>query len=87
VDFEKLMSYQNLVQNNLRQERQMDRKIELLSIINQLTAGPRNLVQKENIFVTAQQHGFRDNETERLLAQLVKDGIIFEDSPGYFKKR
>ena len=53
MDFNKLMEYQNLVQTRLRQEQTVDKKIDLLSLINQLTSGPKNIVQKELIIVEA----------------------------------
>ena len=49
MDFDKLMEYQNLMQQRLRTEQQIDKKIELLTIINHLTMGPKNIVQKESI--------------------------------------
>ncbi len=76
-----------MMQKRLRREQQRDRKIDLLSIINQLTAGPKNIVQKEQLLIEAQNRGFSENEIEKLLVQLKKDNIIFEPSPGYIKKR
>ena len=87
MDFQKLMEYQNMVQNSLRTEQQLDRKIELLSIINQLTIGPKNLVQKEQIIIEAQSRGFSEEEIETLLQKLIKENIIYESSPGFIKKR
>lgn len=86
-DFNELMKYQNLLQQKLRKASQVDRKIELLSIINQLTIGPKNLVQKERIILEANSRGFSSFEIEKYLAELSKDNIIFESSPGYIRKR
>ena len=87
INFEELMKYQNLLQKQLKKEQKIDQKIELLSIINQLTAGPKNLVQKEQIIIEATSRGFTEHEVELFLQQLVKDNIIYESSPGYIKKR
>ena len=81
------MEYQNMVQNRLRSEQQMDKKIDLLSIINQLTMGPRNIVQKEQIILEAVSRGLSEDEIDDLLDKLIKENIIYESSPGYIKKR
>ena len=87
TDFDKLMEYQNLIQRRLMQELKLDRKIELLSIINQLTAGPKNIVQKEQIILESTSRGFTEQEIEDLLDKLIKENIIYESSPGFIKKR
>jgi len=87
LDFDKLMEYQNLMQQRLRTEQQVDKKIELLSIVNQLTMGPKNIVQKEQIMVEAVSRGFTEDEVDKLLDQLIKENIIYESSPGHIKKR
>ena len=86
-DFDELMRYQNLMQKRLKKESKIDKKIELMSIINQLTTGPGNLVQKENIILEASARGFSNNEIENYLIDLINSNIIFESSPGYIKKR
>ena len=87
LDFDKLMEYQNLMQQRLRTEQQIDKKIELLTIINHLTMGPKNIVQKEQIMIEAVSRGFSEEEVDTLLNQLIKENIIYESSPGYIKKR
>lgn len=87
MDFHKLKEYQAMIQTNLRKEQQLDRKIELLTLINQLTVGPKNLVQKEQIIIEAQSRGFSEEEIDTLLNKLIKENIIYESSPGFIKKR
>ncbi|MBU0756438.1 MAG: hypothetical protein KKF44_00095 [Nanoarchaeota archaeon] len=86
-DFQKLMDYQNMLSKSLAKEQAIDKKVDLLNIINQLTAGPNNLVQKEHILLEAEQHGFSEDEIEMILIALIKDNIIFESSPGFIKKK
>ena len=71
-DFDKLMEYQNILQNNLLKEAQVDKKLELLTIINQLTAGPKNIVQKEMIIIEATQRGLSEAEIDKQIEQLKK---------------
>jgi DNA replicative helicase MCM subunit Mcm2 (Cdc46/Mcm family) len=87
MDFDKLIEYQNLLQNQLRTEESEDKKIKLLTIINHLTNGPKNLVQKEQIIIEAMHQGFNEKEIEIILKRLKEDKIIYESTPGYIKKR
>jgi len=81
------MQYQNMIQKRLRTEQQLDKKIDLLSIINQLTMGPKNIVQKEQIIVEAVSRGFTEKEVDELIDKLIEENIIYESSPGYIKKK
>ena len=87
TDFDKLLEYQALLQNSILSESKIDRKIELMSIINQLTAGPGNLVQKEHIILEATSRGFSEDEVDTLIQALVSENIIYESSPGFIKKK
>ncbi|MBN1503127.1 hypothetical protein JW930_06280 [Candidatus Woesearchaeota archaeon] len=87
LDFDELIKYQRFLQKALKKEQRLDNKIELLSIINRLTAGPRNIVQKEQIMIEAVAAGFREEDVEKLLEQLIREKIIYESTPGYIKKR
>ena len=87
MDFKSLIEYQNMLQQKLRQEQKTDRKIEFLSLINQLTSGPRNLVQKEQVLVEAKERGFTEVEAQELIDKLIAERIIFEPNSGYLKKR
>jgi len=81
------MSYQNMLQKDLRKEQLIDRKIELLTIINNLTTDPRNIVQKEQVIIEAHRNGFSEEETDELIEKLKEDNIIYESTPGFIKKR
>lgn len=85
-DFDELMGFQNLLQKKVRREDYIDRKIDLLSIINQLTVGPKNLVQREQLILEATTRGFSEAEIEKIMEDLIKDKIIYESSPGFIKK-
>ncbi len=87
MDFKSLIEYQNMLQQKLRQEQKTDRKIEFLSLINELTSGPRNLVQKEQVLIEAKERGFTETETQEIIDKLIAERIIFEPNSGYLKKR
>jgi DNA phosphorothioation-dependent restriction protein DptG len=87
MEFDKLMKYQDMVQNRLRKEQNLDRKIDLLSIINQLTAGPKNLVQKEQILVETSARGITFDQANDLLEKLIEERVIIENPKGFIRKR
>ncbi|MBT3720078.1 hypothetical protein HN789_05040 [archaeon] len=87
MDFDNLMEYQKRLQERLRTEQQTDKKIELLSIINQLSSGPKNIVQVEQILVESASRGYTTDQTRKFIDQLIKENIIYESSPGFIKKR
>lgn len=76
-----------MLQDRLKNEQQVEKKIDILSIINQLTSGPKNIVQKEQIIVEATARGISEDEIEDHLNNLIKENIIYESSPGYIKKK
>ena len=86
MDFDKLMEYQNLVQNRLRSELNLDRKISFISLINQLT--PQNkAIQKEKIMIIAKEKGYESSEVSILLDALLKEKILVEPMPGYIQRK
>lgn len=86
MDIKSLIEYQNMLQQKIRQEQKTDRKIEILSIINQLTSGPNERVQKEQLIIEASQQGFSEKEIDEHLKRLIAEGIIIENN-GFLKKR
>ena len=87
MDFDRLMEYQNMMQQRLRQEQKMSRKIDLLNVINQLTVGPKGTVQTEQVILEGRNRGFDEDEIERMIDELIDDGIIYRPSSGYLMKR
>jgi hypothetical protein len=85
-NFDELMRLQHQIQRGLLREQRTDLKIEVISIINVLTSGRRETVQKEAIFIEAAHRGFDHDEVGNLIEELIKDKIIFEPSLGYIKK-
>ena len=87
MEFDKLMDYQNMVQKRLRKEQQLDMKIDVLSIINQLTLGPKNLVQVEQVILEGTSRGMSEEDVHDFIDKLVSENIIYRPAPGYLSKR
>jgi hypothetical protein len=85
-NFDELMRLQHQIQRGLLREQRTDLKIEVISIINVLTSGRKETVQKEAVFIEANHRGFDHDEVGTLIEELIKDKIIFEPMLGYIKK-
>ncbi len=86
-NFNELMKIQNQIKQGLLREQQLDKEISVLSLINELTSGPKEMVQKELLIIEAVNKGISEEELNKEIEKLEKDNIIFEPSPGYIKKR
>lgn len=87
IDFKELMKYQNLMQNQLARDQRVSRKIEILSIINELTAGPDNLAYISDIVKKGKSLEYTERDIKSLIDDLKIDGIIYQPSPNQVKKR
>ena len=67
-----------MVTDRLSLEQRMDRKLKLMELITGIVSGPDNSVIAETLRFEANNEGFSDSETERLLDELKKDGMIKE---------
>ncbi len=86
-NFNELMKIQNQIQKGLLREQELDNKISVLSLINELTSGPKETVQKESLIIEAANKGISEEDLNKEIDKLEKDNIIFEPNPGYIKKR
>lgn len=86
-NFNELMKIQNQIQKGLLREQELDNKISVLSLINELTSGPKETVQKESLIIEASNKGISEEDLNKEIEKLEKDNIIFEPNPGYIKKR
>lgn len=75
-EFEELLRIQRLVTDRLSVEAKMDRKIKLLDLISSMVSGRDRSVQKEIILYESSMEGYTEDDTERLLQDLVADHFI-----------
>ena len=84
-DFNELLRIQRMMASRIIQETSVDNKIKLLDLINKLVTDRNRKVQKETIIIEAQLEGFSEEETLRLIDELIKDHLIVELA-GYVKR-
>ncbi|MFC2134636.1 hypothetical protein ACFLTH_08480 [Bacteroidota bacterium] len=82
-DFEKLMEIQRMTATRIRQESEVDNKIKVLDIINELTATKGKKVQVEEIIIEAGMQGLGESEVLATIDQLKSDGMLREPETGY----
>lgn len=85
-DFNDLLRIQRMMASRIIQETSVDNKIKLLDLINKLVTDRNKKVQKEIVIVEAQMEGFTEDETLRLIDELIGDHLIIESEPGYIKR-
>jgi hypothetical protein len=76
ADFDDLMKVQRNMASRLRQEDEMDRKVQLLSLIQTLNPDKKGRILTESIVVEARNEGFSEPEVEGLIDSLAEDGYL-----------
>lgn len=74
--FEELMKVQRSMASRLHVENELDKKVDLLSLIQSLVPDRRGRILMESIVVEARQEGFSEEEVDRLLDALQSDGYL-----------
>ncbi len=84
-DFDELMRIQRFMASRIVQESEMDAKIKLLDLINEMHQDKKGRISKEKLLVEAGMQGFSENEVERLIEELKRDHFIVEEE-GFLRK-
>ena len=85
-DFNELLRIQRMMAGRIIQESSVDNKIKLLDLVNKLVTDRNRKVQKETVILEAQAEGFSEEETTRLLDELIEDDMLAEPEAGYVKR-
>lgn len=85
-DFNDLLKIQRMMASRIIQETTVDNKIKLLDLINKLVTDRNKKVQTETIIYEAKMEGFSEDETLRLIDELISDNLIAQPEPGYVKR-
>jgi DNA replicative helicase MCM subunit Mcm2 (Cdc46/Mcm family) len=85
-EFNELLRIQRTMASLIIQETSVDNKIKLLDLINKLITDRNRKVQKETILIEAHYEGFEEDETLRIIDELIKDHLITEPELGYIRR-
>ncbi len=84
-DFDRLMEIQRRTASRIRQETEVDNKIKILDIMNNLSALKGKKVQVEAIILEAGMQGMSEDDTIATLDSLKRDRLVIEPEVGYVK--
>lgn len=86
-DFEELMNHQRKLQSNVGREQEFEETLDILSIISDMAPYPDQRLQKEAVFIEAENRGFRHDLVNKIIEKLIKDRILFEPQAGYIQRK
>jgi hypothetical protein len=86
AEFQELLKYQNLLARQVVQEAQTDRKIRFLQLATRMSVNGKKKVQTASLVHAAEEQGFSESESYRMLDDLERDGMLVQAGPGYIKR-
>jgi hypothetical protein len=86
-DFDELLESQRMLQSRVVREQEMDETIDILAIINEMAPYPDQKLQKEAVFIEAENRGFGHELIQQVFDKLIRDRIIFEPEEGFIQRR
>ncbi len=75
LDFNEIMRIQNLMATSIADESEVNDKLKIIDIINQLT-GKKKFVQVEEVIVEANYQSISESSTLHFLDELNSDNVI-----------
>jgi len=85
-EFENLLRIQRQMASSIINEAEIDVKIRLLNIIDDMLKGKKKKVQVEQILIEGQLEGFTENDVRQTLQKLKDDNLIVEPEIGFIQK-
>ncbi|MFH1770490.1 MAG: hypothetical protein ABH828_02945 [archaeon] len=83
TDFDRLMEIQRMTASSIRQESEVDNKIKILNILNDMTTSKSKKIQVEEVIIEAGIQGLGEAEVMATLDALKSDGMLKEPEVGY----
>ncbi|RJQ17127.1 hypothetical protein C4573_03665 [Candidatus Woesearchaeota archaeon] len=85
-DFEELLKVQNKMASLVSREAEVDSKIKILSLMDDLTTGKKKKIQVEHLIVEAKNQGMSEAEVLSTVDKLKDDGLLAEPESGFIEK-
>ena len=86
-EFEELLDAQKKLQSLVGREQEFEETIDILQILSEMAPYPDQRIQKEAVFVEAENRGFRHDLVQKIIDKLIKDRILFEPMTGYIQRK
>ena len=85
-NFDELMNLQRQMASRIVQESDDDLKLKLMDIVNEFAGTANKKVQVEQIIVEAGVQGVEEDDTLRVLEELVDIGFLVRPEDGFVKR-
>jgi DNA replicative helicase MCM subunit Mcm2 (Cdc46/Mcm family) len=84
-DFQEIMRMQQMMSQRIMREQTVNRKVDVLTIINDMAKGSKKQLQVESIVIEAGYNGIEENDVMRILDELADDKLISFSGTGYIR--
>ena len=84
-NFNELMRIQRMVASQIAEESDQDTKIQVMTMINELSAG-KDRIPIESLIIEAGIEGISEDTVLKLVDQLKRDGIIRIPEEGFIQQ-
>ena len=84
-DFDDLLRIQRMMASKLMEENTVDSKIKMMTLLREMSGSKNKKIQVEEIFVETKMEGLSENETLRVLEELLRDKFIISPEDGFVK--
>jgi len=86
ASFEELLRIQNRMASLVSQEAEVDTKIKILTVIDDITGHKKKKVQVEHVVIEARNQGMSESEAANTIEKLIDDGLLAMPEQGYIVK-
>ncbi|MBU0665860.1 MAG: hypothetical protein ABIC91_03165 [Nanoarchaeota archaeon] len=83
IDFDRLMEIQRMTASSILRESEVDNKIKILDILNNLSMRKGAKIQVEAVILEAGLEGLAESEVLSTIDALKHDSLIIEPEVGY----
>ena len=85
-EFEQLLRYQRQMASAIINDAEIDTKIKILNLIDDMTKGKRKKIQMEQLLIEGQLEGISERDIRETLEKLKGDNLVIEPEVGYIQK-
>ncbi len=86
ASFEELLRIQNRMASLVAREAEVDIKIKILTVIDDITGNKKKKIQVEHVVIEAKNQGLSEREAVNTIEKLIDDGILAMPEEGYIVK-
>lgn len=85
-EFEHLLRVQRQMATAIINDVEMDTKIKILNMLDDMTKGKRKKIQMEQVLIECQIEGINERDARETIEKLKGDNLVIEPEVGYIQK-